>query len=366
MGFWRRRSDGATIDAPAVEARAVRTTPDKLIPTWDEFQGMRTLWAMMVPAYRRGHNLIAGKVATMPIRHDQSLPDNLRTLAIQPERDRGYWVTMNRTVGDLVNRGRAYWLIETPITAYRVKWLPADEVSEQDNGRILYAGTELFRSDPNDRPIAGRVIAFDGYREGALDAGGDVLATALALELASRDYAETPHPGDVLENTSGAEMDDEDVKKLIRDWRDARKAQAGVAYLAPGVKLGDPKGWSPTELALDVQRNQSAVQIARLLNMDAAWVSASVGGTAMTYVNRIDLRQDFYDLTLTDYVDPIAQRLSMRDVFDRPTRLDPAAFLRANLQARVEMATALLAAEVIDRAEARAFVSDATIKGPVT
>jgi hypothetical protein len=105
----------------------------------------------------------------------------------------------------------------------------------------------------------------------------DILTTALALERASLNYAETPHPGDVLENVSNYEMSEAEVLEMLAAWTEARQNGA-AAYTNMGIKLGDAKGWSPTELALAEQKNESRLAIANLLNLDPFWVGASVTG----------------------------------------------------------------------------------------
>jgi hypothetical protein len=209
----------------------------------------------------------------------------------------------------------------------------------------------------------GRVIVITGFRDGALTTGVDVITTALALESAALNYAETPHPGDVLVNQSNYELSSTEITEMLDIWTQARKDSA-AAYLNAGIALGDSKGWSPTELALVDQRNQSAIQIARLLNLDAMWVGASVAGSNLTYQNRVDARTDLYGMTLGDYIVPLEQRMSMRDVVGGTVRFDASEFLRANLDSRVTMAVAMVGAGILTTEQARDWVSDRPTGGP--
>lgn len=337
------------------------------IPSYSEFQGMRALWAMQVPAYAKGVTLISGTIAQLPFTQWESPTEQTAAFLAQPEAGRAAWVTKQRTVLDLIQHARAYWQI-VGVTAGRVtivKQLPAETITEQADGTLTMDGAELTRSNPQTPPVKGQVIVFTGNRDGTLILGVDVISTALALELASFNYAESPHPGDVLRNVSNFEMSDEEITTMLAGWKAAR-AEGSVAYLNGGVELADPKGWSPTELALVEQHNQSAIQIARLLNLDAMWLGASVSGSNLTYQNRVDARADLYGFTLSQYIVPIEQRLSMRDVCGGTVRADSSEFLRANLSDRVSMAIDLVGAGVIDTEEARAFVSDKPTGGLVT
>jgi phage portal protein BeeE len=118
------------------------------------------------------------------------------------------------------------------------------------------------------------------------------------------------------------------------------------------------------QTALVEQRNQSALAMARLLNLDPSWVGASVAGSSLVYTNRVDLRTDLYGLTLTDYVLTIEQRLSMPDMGGAQVQMSSSEFLRSNLDARVTMATALVAAGILTTVEAREFISDEPTGGP--
>lgn len=317
---------------------------------------MRGLWSMQVPAFRRGVNLISGRTAQCPVvQYGRARP-----IPSQYEAAHVPWVTMQRTVKDLVLHGRAYWLTVVVGSTIVYKRLPAESIDEREDG--TYGGPDgedLRISDMNGDPQEGRVVVFEGYDEGALLAGTDPLATALALELAARNYAESPHPGEVLKNVSAHELKDEEIDAERAAWAKRRRDPDGaVAYLNAGYELVDAHGWSPTELALADQRNQSALQVARLLNLDPLWVGAAVSGSSLTYQNRVDARQDLVDLTLSDYMLPIEQRLSCRDTFGGTCRFDTSAFLRANLTERATVATQLKGADIVTAEEAKAFVSE--------
>jgi hypothetical protein len=362
VAFWNRATDLIDTAAAMADVPPSPRVAGSLVPTYSEFQAMRGLWSMQVPAFRRGVSLISGTIAQCPVRQ---YGDGAR-IPTQYESGAVPWVTMQRTVRDGILHGRAYWRIVAVGTVTVYKHEPADSVTENPDGTLIMGdATERQRSDMNSAPIVGRVVVFTFYDEGALIAGVDALATAYALEVASRNYAESPHPGDVLQNVSAHELSDDEIAKARHDWAAARRDPDGaVAYLNAGFALGDAKGWSPTELALADQRNQSALQMARLLNLDGLWLGAGAPSSSLSYVNRVDLRQDLVDLTLTDYMLPIEQRMSAADMYRGECRFDTSAFLRSNLPERATVAIGLVGAGIVTAQEGKAFVSESTTGGP--
>lgn len=335
------------------------------LPTWAEWQGARALWAMQIPAYKRGVTLISGTVAQLPLYLPNGGKPQTAAFLAQPEAGRVAWVTMQRLIADLVNHGRGYWLIRAVrggvVTV--VKPLPADTTTQDDDGTVRADdGSEYRPSDPAGPPIVGRVIVFDGFRDGALIAGVDVLTTAYAQEAAARNYADAPMPAQVLKNVSNYELSDTEIDDLIARYVQARQ-ESSVAYANAGVDI-DVLGWDAQQTALVAQRNESAIQIARLLNLDPMWLGASITGTGMTYQNRVDMRQDLTDLTLSDYIVPTEQRLSMPDVCGATVRMDTSEFMRANLTERSRIAVELVGAGIVTPEQARAFVSDRPTGGP--
>jgi hypothetical protein len=327
--------------------------------------------AMRVPAFARATRLISGTVAQLPLtqwRGTATVPGT--GLLAQPEPDVPVWVTLQRLVEDLAHYGRGYWEVrDLDANGYptRVRLLAAANCTEDANrpGMIQVAdGQGRTRLLPVSHPAGpgsaiGSVIVFTGYRNGVLTDGWDVIENALAWERAAQHYAEYPLPQIALKN-EGADMPPEDVNALLTAWEAAR-ADRSTAYLN-SVMSAESFGWSAADLALTDARNTSAVQIARLFNLDPMWVGASIPGSSLSYANRVDMRKDLIDLTLSDYMSPIEQRLSMHDV--TPTvsnnlvRFSTNEFLRSNLEARAAMVAQLLPLGVITEDEARDFLRD--------
>lgn len=327
------------------------------VPTREQFLAMRALWALTVPAYKRGHDLICTTVAQLPLRqHDTAatpIPPVLATNGEPP------YLTMTLTVSDLVNHGVAFWRITGTVYAPRFTRMNAADCTISEDGRTVTDSRGVPRtvSDPLTDPVLGQVVVIRATRDGCVTVGGDVLTTGLALAAATRNYAEQPHPSDILRNVSGYELSDQEITDQLDAWRTAREA-GSVAYMNPGFELAPPAGWSPTELALAEQRNVNTLDVARLLNLDASWLNAVVGGSSLVYTNRVDLRQDLIDLTCAAYTLPIEQRLSGRDCYGGTVRFSVSAFLRGNTLERANLAIALTAAQIITADEARAMISD--------
>lgn len=348
----------------APQARAMGSFP-LTIPTWNEYQGMQAAWAMQVPAFNRGVRLISGTVAQLPMIEWADGQRTNNTFLAQPEPDMPVWVTLQRTVADMVLYGVGYWqvrLLDGQGFPKYVKWISAERVTMDANGNPAIDGEAVPLADPaTAQAQVGSLIVFPGYSPGALVAGYDILQTAVEQENAAKTYAQTPSPTQILKNTSNYELSDSEIDQMLSAYQSARQASS-VAYLNGGVDL-TTFGYSAHDTQLVEARNQTAIQIARILNLDPFWVGSGVPGSALTYQNRVDMRQDLVDLTLSDYLTPIEQRLSMWDVtptkFRNQVRFETSAFLRSNLDARATMAVQLVGAGIITTDEARAFLSDA-------
>jgi phage portal protein BeeE len=271
---------------------------------------------------------------------------------------------MQRLVEDLVQHSHGYWLIGD-VAAGQISYVVGIDAADAtlDKGVVRVGDREYVVSNPTTPPVPGQVIVFTGYRDGTLTLGTPAMTTAVALDALARHYAEQPNPTQALQNTSNYELADTEIDELLDGWKKARAAGT-AAYLNAGVDLKE-SGFNAEQLQLEALTNMSALQAARLLNLDPMWVGASVSGSSLTYTNRVDARQDLIDLTLTDYTSPIAQRLSMPDACGSPVDFSTAAFLRANLGERARMAIDLFTAGLINRDEARSFVSESETGNPV-
>ena len=134
-------------------------------------------------------------------------------------------------------------------------------------------------------------------------------------------------------------------------WKNARKRGA-VGYLSQQFEW-QASSYSPVEMALNEQIDNSDSQIAELFNLDPYWVNAQK--SSMTYSNVRDVNRQLYSTTLRYFLDPIEQRLNFPDIgypgFEIKFCLDD--FLRSDPAERVNVITQLLTNGIIDVAEAR-------------
>lgn len=303
--------------------------------------------ARLVPAFARGLDLITGISAGFPLVELAGDGTELQPLGFtaRPSYETGIprVTTIRETVADLVCEGAAYWAITEALSngyPLVVKRIDPVDVQRNTDGSWIVAG--------NDVP-ASRVIEFNSGTSGALRSGWYALNTAIALEGAANRYALSPLPSIALRST-GLDLTEEETKELLDAWEKARRTR-GTAYLNSQVDTKE-FGWNSSELQLVEARQHSAIEVARILNLDPVWVGSSPAGSSLTYQNKQDQNQQLLDGTILPLLRVIEQRLSML-IAGRSFRFDTVAFLRANLSERVNAITAYLAAGVISVEEAR-------------
>ena len=368
MAWWNSGSKLVTAQQQIAEQRSLPTAhlSSLSIPSWGDIASLSVDAAMSVPAFLRGVRLITGTCAQLPLvmwRGREAVAADTPLLR-QPEAAHPYWVTIQRTVQDMVLFGHAFWLVtDIDPNGYptKVLQLPANEIATDPNDpeHVTHMGEKVRVSHPaGPGTQLGSVIIFDGYQKGALYRGADILQQAAAIEAAVKRYAEAPLPSSVLRNT-GADLPEDQIEALLSQWELSRNKRS-TAYLNSALEL-ESMGWAAVDIELSAARNETAIAISRLLNLDPHWLGASVSGTSLTYSNRVDLRGDLIDLTLSDYMNPIEQRLTMRDctptITSNRVQFDTTEFLRNSLQERVDMVAQLLPLNVITPDEARQFLN---------
>lgn len=320
--------------------------------------------AMTIPGVRRGRQVIAGTIGSLPLVAVRTNPDGSvehvdRPLLEQPDPNTTRQHVLTWTVDDLLFYGVSWWRV----------------LDRDDHGyprRAERVGPERLRIDVHarrvfvdDRPVADTdLVRFDGPDEGVLTNGGRSLRTCLLLEDAVRRFARLDVPLGVLRLAEGAaELSDlpgsagdgtdrSEVDALLDSWEQAR-AERTTAFLNRAVEYDT--------VQLDAQRTQLAearqyqlAEVARLLNLPARYVNAP-DATGMTYSNVESQRRDLVDTTLAPYLAAVEQRLSLGDVTPRGTvvRVDLSTLLRGDTQAAVTVAEAALRMGAVTVAEVR-------------
>lgn len=309
--------------------------------------------AMLVPAFARGMAVITGVGSGLPLRDlDPRTGAPIQSYALTAAES--MWpghpqVELWRvTLTDLAAHGTAHWRVLArnsyghPVA---VEPIGVDRVSVHEVGQLLIDGRRVW-VDQDGIVHDQDVLTFTTGFPGPLEHGWPAIETALALESAARNYAANPLPAMVLKSL-GVDLDDDDAQELVANWNSMRRRNS-TGYLNSQVGI-ETFGWTASELQLVEARQQAAIEIARLLNLDPYFVGAQSNGSNLTYQNRTDLYQSLLDFTVMPLLRVIEQRLSMSDVCgaSRQLRFDTSAFLRANLSDRVTALTAYVAAGVI-------------------
>lgn len=300
----------------------------------------------MVPAVRRGVRLMSGAIASMAMERWRGLDRLPPGMLAQIEPDRAYVTTMTLTVEDLILFPYAWWkVLERDDQGFPkvCRRLEPEHVSVQrepdgagvvERAFVTYRGKEVPQRD---------LIRFDGPDEGLLCLGRVEIETALRLELAARVYASPEVPTGYLKNTGQYELPQPKVTELLDAWRIGRMTRS-TAFLNGNVDYVNTFA-TPDTLQLVQGREETAAQIARLLNLPPRYVGAK-SGDSMTYSTQRAERQDLLDFSLSPYFKPIAQRLSMSDINGSPrgqeVRFSGAAFLATDPREAAEIAEILI------------------------
>lgn len=316
--------------------------------------------AMRVPAFARGRNTIAGLIGVMGLGQWASPVDDVESVTESPVRSllledpsrtttRQHLITW--TVDDLLCHGASWWeVLEADGRGYPTK---VERVAPNRIGQDSTGALTIDERSTNGR----RLIRFDGHHEGVLATASDVLLGALALEQATRRYADNPAPTIVLSDKRPSDADvrdltDDEVDSLLGRWQ---KGNAAGSTRWVGRHVGvDPLTWNPQQLDLTAARTLAAVQVARALGMPSRQVNAP-SESSMTYSTVAGDRTDLLDMTLAPYMTAIEQRLSRGDVTPRGhvVRFDRPRFTAGTDAERIAAASAAVTSGLMSKDEAR-------------
>jgi hypothetical protein len=271
-----------------------------------------------------------------------------------------YASVIQRTVSDMLMYDRAYWLVtERTFDGYPLS-IEVMRVEDVIDTPAVFVGIAENYQPPADpfyylaRQVPTRdVIKFYGSGEGGwLANGATAISTAASLEAATLMYSETPIPTVTLKN-SGPDLPAEQVDLLLAAWEEAR-ANRGTAYLNNTIDA-QVMGFSARDMSLVDNKNQAAIAIARLANLDPIWIGAGVPGSSLTYSNRVDLYRNLLDTALRPIMALFEQRLSMPDITPpgQVIKFDTTSFLRANPVELADLITKLLPLGVLTEEEAK-------------
>lgn len=350
---------GTTPEKTEIQAKANLAIP-YYQDTFSAFQsfGINRGDAMQVPAVARARNIIAGTIAELGLESYNEITGAKvqgNSLLRQPDPALPRIVTMCWTVEDLLFKGHAFWLVLSvdPQTG------AATQARRIDPTRVTFT-TDLqtdeilngFYLDGNLCPPngIGSLIMFSGIDEGLLNRGGRTIRTALELEMAVSRMAAEPNPTMVIKNT-GVDLPPEQVSSLLSQWKLARQ-QRSTAYLSGPLDV-TTFGYDATQMQLTESRLNTAAEIARLCNIPAWYLNAE--SASATYSSVTQERRSLIDFSLKPYMSCISERLSMPDLcpVNQVVRFDLDDYLRGNPLEQIEVLERMLAAGLINVAEAR-------------
>lgn len=117
---------------------------------------------------------------------------------------------------------------------------------------------------------------------------------------------------DLHVNDANFEPTEEEAKQVIDDWTSARLSENGATAFSPYWL--DVKELGTGEVSmLQEARNAVRLDVANFLNINAAMLDGN-NGTSDTYSNTLQNANEFLQLSLRAFLEPIEQRLSQDDV----------------------------------------------------
>ncbi|WP_394938813.1 phage portal protein [Psychromicrobium sp. YIM B11713] len=242
--------------------------------------------AIQLDAVNRGVQVIKSTITALPL---QALDVAGHPLVTQPsllrQLSQGYsnFQTIGYIVDSLIFYGYCFLRVDSrDFTGYPtfITWIPRNEETTKD-GWLTHAFGQPVA--PHD------VIFIDGLTQGILTEGRQVLNRARNLEKVIAEFSSNPTPHTILKNISGNELDKEEILQVLSDYRQARR-QDGITYLNSNFEIDFPG--RDTDALLIAGKNQMAVSIARLLNLSAHLVDATLTGQSLNYQNAASRNSD--------------------------------------------------------------------------
>jgi HK97 family phage portal protein len=268
----------------------------------------------------------------------------------QPSTTQPRSVTIAWTVDSLIFFGVAYWRVTEvyfdDARPARFEWVAPGRVSFTTDANTNFITQYTIDGSPVPMSGLGSLVTFQAQDEGILQRGARTLRSAIDLEKAARVATSTPMPSGVIKNT-GADLAPAEVQGILSAWKAARE-QRSTAYLTSTLEY-QPTSFSPRDMMFVDAIQNTATQIARMMNVPAYYISADMNNS-MTYANVQDERKQFVALSLAPYINAIQDRLSMDDITARGNvvKFDvDSAFLRVDPMERLNVIEKMLSLGLI-------------------
>jgi len=316
--------------------------------------------AMSVPSVARCRNLICSTIANMPLElYKKSSGEELgKPLWLeQPSISQPRSVTIAWTVDSLLFFGVAYWqvteLYQDDGRPARFQWIAPGRVSFTTDGNTNFITQYTIDGTPVPMSGLGSLITFQAQDEGVLQRGARTLRSAIDLETAMRVASATPMPSGLLKNT-GADLSPEEVSSILTAWKAARERRS-TAYLTSTLEY-QPTAFSPRDMMFVDAIQNTATQVARMMNVPAYLLDAETGGS-LTYNNAEGQKRYLVDFSLRNIITVLENRLSMDDITitGQHVRFDLDDFLRGNPTERAAFYRDVVPLGILTVDEARAM-----------
>lgn len=356
-------ADVAGVASPAEwsnREQFAQITADQLFGEYLDLMPVTRDTALSVGAVDRAHQLITGQVASFPLIHmtDGRRTDDQPLLVRQPEAGRSRSQTIKWTTDDLLFHGRSYWQIVSRFAGtdlpQRFRYCAPATVETDTRGRVIRVAGQPVSNDD--------VLRIDGPHDGILNRPKRI-REAIAIDVAAQNASANPVPSVDLHQTQGEPMTPEAVEVMKAGWIAARKkAGGGVGYSNPSIEV-KTLGQHPEQLLIE-GRNATSLNIARLMNVPAWAVDASVEGSSLTYSNVQGRSRELIDYTLVPYLSAIADRLSMTDVLPgrQSVRFDTSRLLTLDAKDLAVTLKTLVDGQIITAAQARLVLAGASLE----
>lgn len=264
---------------------------------------------MRIGAFARARNLICTSIGKLPLVEVDA--------STQTPLGAAHWMThtgdgstpqarMVWTVDDLMFYGQSCWWRDKAGTEEetRSRLNLEDWEIDSDKRQILVNGSP---AGPNE------IMLFTGFHEGVLRYGREVVRDTRKLYEIVRGRLKNPVPMLNLQQTDGRDLTDVEIDKLIERWAAARNGEnAGVSFSNKYIKPEALGGGDDGALLIE-SRNAAAVDAARIIGVSAGQIDATTPKASLNYETQAGRNEEFTDLDLDLYLEPIAARLSLDD-----------------------------------------------------
>lgn len=315
--------------------------------------------AASVPAIAKCRNLIAGTIASIPLKtYSIATGEVLPNLpwVDQLDKRQPLEVTLAWLCDSLFYYGVGYLRVEEVYQddnrPARFSWMQNDRVTVKYtamNTEVDYYMVNNIRVPDSG---VGSLVTFQALDQGLLLRNPTTIRAAIDIEKAAAIAAQTPMGSGYIKNT-GADLPDQQVQGILNSWKTARQSKA-TAYLTSTLEF-NPISFSPKDMMYNEAKAFLALDLARACNVPATMLDAQMM-TSNTYQNVLDQRKEFTAYTLMPFINSIQSRLSMDDLLPRGTCVKFAVdetFLRVDTMARLQATEKLLELGLIDLDEAK-------------